>query len=101
MNKTQIRNMGIFALLAMFLVGTSAMAAVPVVVTNFINIFIDLASGKLGIIFIILVLAMSGFMAWKNGNITPLFWGLAAAVLIGASPYIAGELVNFGNNGFN
>ena len=98
------RNIWLFLLAGLFLSGTSAFAAeiaVPSVVNNFIGIFISLASGKIGIMFIILILAMSGFMAWKNGNITPLFWGFAAALMIGASPFIASELTNFGKYKFS
>lgn len=100
MKSNTIGRIVIAMMLLLGLFETSASAAVPAVANNYINVFIDLAKGNMGIIFIILVLAMSGFMAWRNGNLTPLFWGLAAAILIGGAPYIAPEIINFGNSNF-
>ena len=65
--------------------------SVPVV-DKFVNIFLDMANGTVGKFFIFLVILLSGVMAWRNGNLTPLFWGIAAAILIGGAGSIAGAL---------
>jgi hypothetical protein len=97
---THSTNKFLLVLVMMLAFSTSAFAAVPQVVTDYVQIFVDLAKGQAGIIFIILVLAMSGFMAWRNGNLSPLFWGVAAAILIGGAPYIAPEIITFGETTF-
>lgn len=99
-NENTLSRVLFFAFISLFILESSAFAAVPVVANNFINVFVDLAKGNMGIIFIILVLAMSGFMAWRNGNMTPMFWGLAASLLIGGAPFIAPRLISFGQNTF-
>jgi hypothetical protein len=62
------------------------------VVDSYVDIFTNMAQGKVGTFFIFLIIMMSGIMAWRNGNLTPLFWGLAAALLIGGAPKIAERL---------
>ena len=89
-----------FALMVLFF-GVSAFADVPAVANDYINVFVDLAKGQAGVIFIVVVLGFSGFLAWRNGNLTPLLWGVAAAVLIGGAPYIAQGFLNFGNTAFS
>jgi len=87
-------------LLGLVVLQSSAFAAVPQVAQDYINIFVDLAKGQAGIIFIVVILGFSGFLAWRNGNLTPLIWGLTASVLIGGAPYIAPKLINFGQTAF-
>ena len=98
MNKS---NKSIVAIvLSLLLFQSFAFAAVPQVVADYIQVFVDLAQGQMGIIFIILILAFSGYLAWKNGNLAPLFWGLAASVLIGGASPIAQRFIEFGNSTF-
>lgn len=67
------------------------------VVDNFVEVFLDLISGKIGLLFIIIILLMSAFTAWRSGNLTHLFWGLLAAIIIGGARPIAQGLLDFGN----
>ena len=101
MENRSLQGKWLVAILAsLFMLQTFAFAATPGVVTNYIQVFLDLAQGKIGQIFIIAILGFSGFLAWKNGNVTPFLWGLAAAVLIGGAPYIAPKIITFGNTTF-
>ena len=86
--------------LSLFVFSSSAFAAVPQVAQDYINVFIDLTKGQAGMIFIVTILGFSAYLAWRNGNLVPLLWGLAAAVLLGGAPYIAPKLLNFGQTAF-
>jgi hypothetical protein len=89
--------LGIVALLLM-LFGSFAFADVPQVANDYINIFVDLLKGNAGIFFAAVILGFSGFLAWRNGNLTPILWGLAGAVLVVGGPYIAPKLMDFAKN---
>ena len=101
MENTNFLQKMFFAFLAMGLLSVTAFAGTtPDVVDDYIDVFVDLSKGKAGVIFIVIVLAMSGFLSWKNGNLSPMLWGLAAAVLIGGAPYIADDIITFGSTTF-
>ena len=68
------------------------------VAKSFVDIFMNMLTGSVGNFFIVLIIIMSGVMAWRNGNLTPLFWGLTAGVVIGAAPKIADALQSSGTN---
>ena len=85
-------------LIALFVAQSALLATgTPPVVDNFIAIFIALLQGQLGVLLIVIILLMSAFTAWRSGNLTHLFWGLAAAIIIGAAPRIADGLILFSN----
>lgn len=90
----------IFGLLLLFL-GSFAFADDPASVNTFVNVILGLLQGKVGYIFIAIVLGFSGFFAWRNGNITPLIWGVVAALIIGAAPYVGPQIVSWGNSTFS
>ncbi|CAA6804694.1 MAG: Unknown protein [uncultured Campylobacterales bacterium] len=88
-------------LLGLVLVQATAFAAdpgSPAVVDTFIQIFLNMITGKIGLLFIVIILLMSAFTAWRSGNLTHLFWGLLAAIIIGGAPKIAEALLDYGNN---
>jgi len=101
MNQERSTNRLLIAfLLSLFVLHSFAFAAVPAVVEDYIAVFIDLAKGKMGIIFVAAILGFSGFLYWRNGNLTPLLWGLGGSVLVGGAPYIAPKIITFGNTTF-
>jgi hypothetical protein len=89
----------VFLLLALF--ASFAFAADdPASVNTFVDVILGLLQGKVGYIFIAIVLGFSAFFAWRNGNITPLLWGVIASLIIGAAPYIGPHIVSWGNSTF-
>lgn len=90
-----MRRLGVVVLLLM-LIGSFAFAAdVPQVANDYINIFVNLLKGNAGIFFAAIVLGFSGFLAWRNGNLTPILWGLAGSILIVGAPYLGPKLMDF------
>ena len=86
--------------LGLFVLQSTAFAATPQVVQDYIQVFIDLTKGQAGLIFIALILGFSAYLAWRNGNLVPLLWGVAASVLLGGAPYIAQKFLDFGGSTF-
>ena len=72
----------------------------PGVVNTFIATLLSLMQGKVGIIFIVIIMGFSAFFAWRNGNLTPLLWGIVASLIIGAAPYAADQFISWGNSTF-
>ncbi|WP_456469992.1 TrbC/VirB2 family protein [Caminibacter sp.] len=72
----------------------------PASVNTFVDVLLGLLQGRVGYIFIAIVLGFSAFFAWRNGNITPLIWGVVAALILGAAPYIGPHIVSWGNSTF-
>jgi len=83
-------------LLAIF--ASFAFAEVPQVANDFIQIFVDLLKGQAGIFFGAIILGFSGFLAWRNGNLTPILWGLAGTIIVVGAPYIGPKLAEFTKN---
>ena len=77
-----------------------ALADDPATVNTFVDVLLSLLQGKVGYIFIGIILSFSGFFAWRNGNITPLIWGVVAALVVGAAPYVGHQIVGWGNSTF-
>ena len=89
------------ALMFMLVPFAFAFADDPAAVNTFINVLLSLLQGKVGYIFIAIILGFSGFLAWRNGNITPLIWGIVAALVVGAAPYVGASIVSWGNSTFS
>jgi thiamine transporter ThiT len=88
----------VFLLLALF--ASFAFAKDPASVNTFVDVILSLLQGKVGYIFIAIVLGFSAFFAWRNGNVTPLLWGIIAALILGAAPYVGPHIVGWGNSTF-
>jgi len=91
-----------FVILALLFLGSFAFASTsdPASVNTFVDVLLGLLQGKIGYIFIAIILGFSGFFAWRNGNLTPLIWGIVAALILGAAPYIGPHIVSWGNTTF-
>ena len=89
-----------FFILALLFLGSFAFADDPATVNTFVDVLLGLMKGKVGYIFIGLIIGFSGFFAWRNGNLTPLIWGVVAALIVGAAPYIGPQIVSWGNSTF-
>jgi hypothetical protein len=89
-----------FLLLLVFFASTAFASDDPAAVNTFVSVILGLLQGKVGYIFIAIIFGFSGFFAWRNGNITPLIWGIVAALIIGAAPYIGPQIVSWGNSTF-
>ena len=72
----------------------------PAAVNTFVDVLLGLLQGKVGYIFIGIILGFSAFFAWRNGNITPLIWGVVASLIVGAAPYIGPHIVGWANTTF-
>lgn len=88
-------------LLLVGLIGFAFASNDPASVNTFVTVILGLLQGKVGYIFIAIVLGFSAFFAWRNGNITPLIWGVIAALVIGAAPYVGPSIVSWGNSTFS
>jgi len=72
----------------------------PSAVTTFIDVLMNLLKGKIGWIFIGIILGFGAFFSWRNGNLTPLLWSLVAAFIIGAAPYVGANITSWANTTF-
>lgn len=61
---------------------TTSTTTVPGV-NKFVEILTGLATGKVGLFLIVVIMGFSVYNAWKNSNIAALLWGLFASIVIG------------------
>jgi len=84
-----------FGLFMLFALEASANSGNTQVINNYVDVVGDLIGDKMQVIAITIVMIFSGILAWKNASISPLAWGAAASIAIGASGSIATGLNNF------
>lgn len=95
--KTSIfkRFFAIFSLTSLFATFASASNTTVPGVDNFVQIFIDLAGGKVGLFLIVIIIGFSAYNAWKNANIAALLWGLFASIVLAVLVPYATAILNW------
>ena len=97
--KTSIKRFfGIIGLTSVMTTFASAAATTTTTVPgvdNFVQIFIDLAGGKVGLFLIVIIIGFSAYNAWKNANIAALLWGLFASIVLAVLVPYATAILNW------
>lgn len=89
-------------LMALFTANAMAAAAAATSipgVDNFVQIMIDLAGGKVGLLLIVIIMGFSAYNAWKNANVTALLWGLFASIVLAVLVPYATKMLEWANSG--
>jgi len=73
----------------------SAANAIPGI-DNIMQMFIDVASGKLAVFIIVIIMGFSFYNAWKNGNPSALIWGVFVSIGIAILAYFAQAVMDWG-----
>jgi hypothetical protein len=100
MTKNNKKMLVVFLGLMMLLPSFAFASDAPTAIGKFIQFSIDLVSGKVGILAIMLIMVISAVLAWKNASYTPLIYGLIASTLIGAAASIGASFADFNLTGY-